>query len=412
MNPRELVDHIRSGPAELELSEPLRFNHQTCSNPCDLNEFLRVLQSSETIRTVSCQPHFILQLGIDEWVLLVKSIGRIKCIGALTLWFDSHNLHAFQAVADAVNSAHSLHTLQLIFVVRSETFPRDLSGLTALVNALGEHTGLRNFTWIDSSTQREVVQIPALDHIFRILPACPHLRNVTIKTKFASAGTLQNLLLLQLQHGTQLSLVVIRDYWMVATDAIRQGNCNVQSLCLYLWEEGPDEANEAVQAVASAIRLDRNLKSLCLTMGDHFTDEAGVALAKALAVNTTLLLVLLIFKRVDASALPNTAAFGVPVYEALSAMLRVNTSLELQVRLSEIDGASERVRESRDQMRIEQLVNLVGRGKLVAWSQTTREQWADALQELTSRNVDESPAFQVSCVYSVLRSNPTVVRMS
>jgi hypothetical protein len=50
MNPRELVDHIRSGPAELVLSKPLRFRRRTRSNPCDFSEFLQALQSTETIR--------------------------------------------------------------------------------------------------------------------------------------------------------------------------------------------------------------------------------------------------------------------------------------------------------------------------------------------------------------------------
>jgi hypothetical protein len=47
----------------------------------------------------------------------------------------------------------------------------------------------------------------------------------------------------------------------VATDAIRQGNCNVQNLALYLSKGPPFEANEAAQAVASAIRLDRHLRT-------------------------------------------------------------------------------------------------------------------------------------------------------
>jgi hypothetical protein len=49
MNPRELVDHIRNGPAKLVLDEPLRFRRRTRSNPCDFNEFIQALQSSETI---------------------------------------------------------------------------------------------------------------------------------------------------------------------------------------------------------------------------------------------------------------------------------------------------------------------------------------------------------------------------
>jgi hypothetical protein len=38
MNARELVDHIRSGQAELDLQEPLRFRSRTRSNPCDIND--------------------------------------------------------------------------------------------------------------------------------------------------------------------------------------------------------------------------------------------------------------------------------------------------------------------------------------------------------------------------------------
>jgi hypothetical protein len=64
MNPRELVDHIRSGPAAVYLDEPLRFRRRTRSNPCDFNEFLQALQSSETIQWVYSDSQ--LELGITE----------------------------------------------------------------------------------------------------------------------------------------------------------------------------------------------------------------------------------------------------------------------------------------------------------------------------------------------------------
>jgi hypothetical protein len=69
-------------------------------------------------------------------------------------------------------------------------------------------------------------------------------------------------------------------------------------------------------------------------------------------------------------------------------------------------GADERLRESRKQMVIEQRLNQVGRGRLLS-RQTTREEWADALHELNSYNVNDSPAFRVSCLYSLLRLNPS-----
>jgi hypothetical protein len=108
MNPRELADHIRSGPEELVFDEPLRFRRRTRSNPCDFNEFLQALRSSETIRTVACGDHRVLGISEHEWVLLMKTLGSIKGIDEITLRCidGSHDFHPFQAVADAVNNAH------------------------------------------------------------------------------------------------------------------------------------------------------------------------------------------------------------------------------------------------------------------------------------------------------------------
>jgi hypothetical protein len=72
MNPRELVDHIRTGPAELVLLEPLRLRRRRRSNPCDFNEFLQALLSSETIRSVTCDVRQRLGIARDQWVLLVQ----------------------------------------------------------------------------------------------------------------------------------------------------------------------------------------------------------------------------------------------------------------------------------------------------------------------------------------------------
>jgi hypothetical protein len=77
MNPCELVDRIRSGPIELDLQEPLRFRHRTRSNPCDFDEFLQAIKSSETIQDVSCSSHILLGISEDQWFLLVKTIGSI-----------------------------------------------------------------------------------------------------------------------------------------------------------------------------------------------------------------------------------------------------------------------------------------------------------------------------------------------
>jgi hypothetical protein len=103
-----------------------------------------------------------------------------------------------------------------------------------------------------------------------------------------------------------------------------------------------------------------------------------------------------------------TATLGVQAYEAFSAMLRVNTSLVMKLPPFKTAGADERLRESRKQMVIEKRLNQVGRGRLLS-RQTTREEWVDALYELHSFNVNgnDYPIFRVSCVYSLLRLNPS-----
>jgi hypothetical protein len=103
----------------------------------------------------------------------------------------------------------------------------------------------------------------------------------------------------------------------------------------------------------------------------------------------------------------NRDNFGAQAYEAFSAMLRVNTSLDLILPPFESAGADERLSKSRQQILIEQRLNRVGRGGLVASIQTTKEEWVDALHGLNSYNVDNSPAFRVSCLYSLLRLNPS-----
>jgi hypothetical protein len=411
MNPRELVDHIRSGPAKVVLDKPLRFNRQTCSNPCDFTEFLQALQSSETIRhVVSYTPQ---QLGIteDEWLLLIETLGSIKGIENLTMWCvpGSRDFHPFQAVADAVNNARSL--CKLVIGLDGETFPRDPSGLIALAGALREHTVLQEFSSFDFGSRGEAAHINAFDPVLRALPACPHLRQVYIKTKHASADALKNLL--QLQSAIHLRLVLKTDHWVVVADEIRQGRCNVRRLTLSRLRGAISKATEAVQALAGAIQMDRNLEHITLRMENGFTNEAGIALAEALTVNKTLRKIKLYTDvRLPLQQVHNQATLGVKAYEAFSAMLRVNTNLVLKLPPFETAGADEMLRESHDQLRIEQRLNNVGRGRLLASRQMTGGQWVDALHELNSGNVDDSPAFRVSCLYSLLRLHPAVLCMS
>jgi hypothetical protein len=419
MNTRELVDHIRSGPTEVVLFQPLRFRRRTRSNPCDFNEFLQALKSSETIRTVKCESHVELGIKEDEWVLLVKTLGSIK--GIQNLRFNcvsgSHNFHPFQAFADAVNNAQSLR--KLIFVLDPETFSRDPSGLNALASALQKHTALKIFSWSEFGSRRleagplgfrqpnAAPQDATPDPVLLALLGCPHLQSVTVATKCANPNTVRSLL--QLPMIKVLLLILESEHWFAVADEVRQGRCRVKNLALGMVQSSSSEATEAVKALASAIRLDCNLEHLTLRMENGFTDEAGVALAEALTVNKTLRIV-----KVGDTLRPdyhvrNKDTLGAPTYEALSAMLRVNTGVRVGLPKSSTAAAAsnQRLRESRRQMIIEQRLNIVGRGKLLASRQMVREEWVDALHELNVANA--SPAHKVSCQYSLLRLNPAAV---
>jgi hypothetical protein len=409
MHPRELVNHIRSGPIELVFDTPLRFLPRTCSNPYDFNEFLQALQSSDTIQDVICSSQQTLGITEEEWVLLVKTLGRIRDLQKLKFWcrVGSLEFRPLQAVADAVNNARSLR--ELVIRIRGQTFSRDPSGLTALANALREHTALQEFRWIDFGSRSQVAPVDiSLDPVLRALPACPHLRKVTIRTTCASADATRTLL--QLPEDAVLALSVDMEHWLAVADGIGQGHCNIKSLSLLLlqsFQSSRSKDTEAVKAIASAIRLDRNLEHLELQMNNDFTDEAGMAMAEALTINTTLRNITL---SADIYYVGNDPAFGATVYEAYSAMLRVNTSLVLEFPLFDDACGDERLVDSRNQMRIEQSLNHVGRGRLLSSSQTPREEWVNALNHMnelnSSSDVDETPEFNVSCLYSLLRLNP------
>jgi hypothetical protein len=405
MNPRELVDHIRIGPWALMLDEPLRFRRRTRSNPCDFNEFLQALRSSETIRTIRCESQQMLDIAEDQWALLVKTLGSIKGIQYLELYCTqgSRDFHPFQAVAEAVNSAHSLHDLRID--IYSETFPRDSSGLTALASALRERMGLREFTLIDQHSTEEAAQSTAIDPLLQALSACPHLEVAIIMTTCASADAIRNLL--QLPTVTALSLGLTLDHWLAVADEIRQGRCLIKNLTLCKEQGSKSKATEAVKALASAIKEDRRLEYLELRMENGFTDEAGVALAEALTINKTLHKFIMGVKVFEDDPVHTKAYLNVQAYEALGAMLRINTSIELVIPPLDSDvGDQHDMLESITQMRIEQRLNIVGRGKLLTSSQTPREEWVDALQELNAPDDDE--LFEVSCLYSLLRLNPSV----
>jgi hypothetical protein len=98
---------------------------------------------------------------------------------------------------------------------------------------------------------------------------------------------------------------------------------------------------------------------------------------------------------------------------SFSAMLRVNTSLVLQLPTIDTAVRDERLIESHNQMLIEQRLNEVGRERLLPSSNhTTTEEWGRYPARFEQPCCQRSPAlFKVSCLYSLLRLNPTVLSM-
>jgi hypothetical protein len=92
---------------------------------------------------------------------------RHSTFGAVPHGHGSRDFHPFQAVAEAVNNAHSLR--KIIVGVDGETVPRDYSGPTALANALRKHNSLEGSIWVDWCPLLEAAQITALDPVLQAL---------------------------------------------------------------------------------------------------------------------------------------------------------------------------------------------------------------------------------------------------
>jgi Ran GTPase-activating protein (RanGAP) involved in mRNA processing and transport len=107
-------------------------------------------------------------------------------------------------------------------------------------------------------------------------------------------------------------------------------------------------------------------------MEDGFTDEAGVALADALTSNKTLHELKLNDNLFARNAVDTKASLGAQAYKAFGAMLRVNTCIKLDLPVLDADVVDQRLVDSRNQMLIEQRLNAISRGKLLASSQTPK----------------------------------------
>lgn len=170
------------------------------------------------------------------------------------------------------------------------------------------------------------------------------------------------------------------------------------------------EKKSTLQALAESVANDTCIKSLTIQVGNGLTDALGVALATALTTNTTLQHLFLS----DQCVSPPTykqSHMGVAAYHAMSAMLRVNTQLQLtnptapealQLPVSTSRNVrAHQIRRAFQQLCIEKRLNAVGRGRLLAAYQTTRTEWVDSIIALSAFD-----SLQVDCTFSLLQLNP------
>lgn len=114
--PQEVMDHIESGPENINFNYPLRFRRRTRSNPYSFDDFLQALRSSRTIRSVECHNHEGLGITESKWCRLVQTFSSIRGLTELVVAWQHGSLHfhPLQAIADAVDSAALLEGLGLV----------------------------------------------------------------------------------------------------------------------------------------------------------------------------------------------------------------------------------------------------------------------------------------------------------
>jgi hypothetical protein len=425
MNSCDLVDYVRSGPVELKLFSELPFGRRNhvLLDQVEFSNFLRALKSSETIRAATCVGFRSLSITQEQWVRLVNTLGSIQDIQQLQLVCQqgSRDFFPVSAVASAVKNAQSLRQLKVVVPQDPQDQDLDPSGLVLLANTLRQHAALEVFVWTEQFSRRE--QSPdktTFDPVLRALPDCPHLREVFIMTKCASADAIRNLL--RSSTLTNLHLIQEPEDWFVVADEIRHGHCHIKNLMLSTVASSSSEATDVTLAMANAIALQRHgsLESLTLQIGNGFTVKAAVALAHALTVNQTLRKVNLTDKvRPYFDNVGTKDYLCAQAYEAFSKMLQVNTRVSLYVPAPNCRAAASAcckvetklAREHYRQLCIEQRLNTVGRGSLLASSPTTREAWVNALHDLNIRDNDEHPSFHLGSLYTLLQLNPAICEL-
>jgi hypothetical protein len=403
MQPQMLLDYIRGNPDELKLFETIRFRRRTRSNPCDFNDILQALKANSSIQTIICSRFFVSGISSAEWFRFVQTLGRI--VSLEELYFVCNSQVPALALADAISTSRSLRKL---FFGHENTLVGDPADLEELVTASESfrHSTLEELVWMGGADRDESEQhVVSFDAWLQALIPCPHLRTAKIFSERVPENSLRDLI----RCVTNLHLLATLDEWLVVVDEIRNHNTGLQELVLSSHLSSTD-TDTAIVGLAQAVKHDQHLQRLRLEMCNGYTDKAGVALAEAVQINTTLRLVDLDENGSCGEASGDTRnSMGFSAYKAFTTMVVARSDhLELGVPAAD-KGASIADKDQYDKMRIELRLNAVGRRQLLATSPTTRDAWVNALLELNSD--EENCDIKVDCLYTFLLLNPTVCQL-
>jgi len=405
MTPKELLEHIQSGPDEIELDFALCFRPRSRSNEYDdFNDLLQALRSNQTIRVVECHSHKSLGITESEWCRLLLAFASILCLKNLVVAWENGSLdfHPLQVIAESVDSASSLEEL---FIASFGSDPADPIGEVTLAQSLRHHGTLKDLNlWARTQT---TTRIPL---IIEAAVSSSSVRRVVCMNQTLSPQDIRSLV--RSPSLKELKLEGSVDSWLVVAEEIRNGRFHLEELALTRTLISCTLATtEALKAMIAALGCDSSLRKLVLGSTTGFTDQMGVALAKALTVNTTLREIHLssAYKTVDGLESERPLDhLDVASYKAFALMAKTNTAITMGLPLLKSD-ASDETRMQRDRLHIEGFMNEAGRGRLVTSSTTTRTEWVNALDILNDSTAEEDgPEFHLSCLYSMLQLNPSI----
>ena len=392
------MEQVRSGPSELNLHNFVRFRRRTRRTHCSFDDFVQVLQQSQTIETVNVRVTFALGLSVSQWLQLLHAFGSMSCLR--NLHFNSvRGLEAGQpgddysipmsVLADLLQNSATLEDLDIGWRVKGYS-----DDLTVLANAF-RHSQLCGIVWggslfIDGS-------LSLIDPVLRSIGECHVLKYAILyecDNTFSSEGV--NSLI---TRSTSLETLFMHGRrWDVLADSLGAAGCLLRGLVLK--SEQVDEAG--LSRIAAAIEGNSSLVHLSLTARDVFTAANCAALALSFTANRALVDLSITDRRelVDSDdSFQNMILASKKTCQSFSRVLKVNFRLRLHLTVPSAYRDTDEFKE----MELQMALNTIGRGRLLA-DNCTRTDWVDAL--LSAKGLD--PPLVLDCLYSLLRMNPLI----